>query len=917
MASPFNVFRKYQKTLLVAAGVILMFVFVIGDSLVPMLNRSAAPQGAAAPNAVAVEWNGGRLTNQELDHAKMRRAIVNSFIQSVFYAGVEASQLAGIEPRPLKVEPIVGPGTPEQGLERDIVRLKIFAAAAREAGMSVSNETIATYLDELGRGFVSRDDMRKMMSHMEGVTPDLMFDAIREEMLARNYLASYQYALETVTPEERFRDWQSVNDRVVVEAAAIPVESFVVDVPDPTSDELLAFYEKYKQREPQPDLIGTMELPSAHPGFRVPRKYNLKYVVANYDKYLEKVENEVSEEEIAKFYEEKKDPLFIKADTRLFDDLMGPAGPHAPTSPAAPPTDAEPAPGEATESESTPVETPASTSAEAPAAGDAEQPKGDGETTGTDGGTKEASEESDAQPATGDDSAESAGEPSDAPPATESEPTAGEPAEEAPPTEEAPSTEEAPPAEAVPPTAASSSRERPSSRGVFQLAAFLQEGEAPAEPQPESPPTPEAGAAEPTEPAPASEPSADTEPTSDGESSTDGQPAPEATPAEDATPAEGAATPAPAEAAPAAESPSSESAKPADTATKPVEYQPLDEVRDQIRREIASQKTSEQLVALMDEIKTALGKEFNEYFGAVLNAEAKGKERPAPPAALADLQAIAAKHGLEAGETGLESILELRSSPVGESAEVDSDQSLLRALVTGELEMYQPVLTRDLFANRYVVMKTEDIPGKIPTLDEIRGEVVRAWKLSKAAELAKKDAEAKAKLAQDKGGTLSEFFADDAKIAVVKTDPFSWYTGGAISRISGQQEPFRLSEPEGVVAAGPEFMQAVFDLADGQVGAALNNDHTIAYVVRVADRQSTPEELHQAYLAEANVWDGLNIMTRSHAQNSTLALLSGMLSEAQVDWKRTPDQVHTSADEEQPAPDDEAPESDTTAAAGK
>jgi len=628
-----------------------------------------------------------------------------------------------------------------------------------------------------------------------------------------------------------------------------------------------------------------MELPSSLPGFRVPRKYNLKYLVANYDKFLEKVENEVTEEEIAKFYDEKKDPLFIKTDTRLFDDLMGPAGPSAPAGPAASTSDAEPAPGGSTE--------PESTSAETPAADAAEQPSDEGETTGADSTT----EPSEAQPATDEASVEGASEPSDSAPAPESESTTSEPAE------------------ATPATDASSSHERSSSRGVFQLAAFLQESTAPDDAPPESPPATEPGTAEPAQPTPADQPSAEGQPASEGtpDASADAS----ATPADSAAPAESAApAPAPAETspAPAAEAPSSDAANPADATTKPVEYQPLDEVRDQIRREIASQKTSEQLVALMDEIKGQLGKEFNEYFGAVLNAEAKGNERPAPPAALADLQSIAAQHGLEAGETGLQSILDLRTSPVGESAEVGSDQSLLRALVTGELELYQPVLTRDLFANRYVVMKAEDVPGKIPALDEIRDEVVRAWKFSKAAELAKKDAEAKAKEAQEKGVSLSELFADNTKIAVVKTDPFSWYTGGAISRISGQQEPFRLSEPEGVVAAGPEFMQAVFDLTEGEVGAALNNDHTIAYVVRVADRQSTPEELRQAYLAEANVWDGLNIMTRSHAQNSTLALLSGMLSEAQVVWKRTPDQVHTSADEEESASDDEAPETDTTAA---
>src|SRR5690606_28414351 len=113
----FSVFRKYQKTLMVIAGVICMFVFVIGDSLMPYLSSGDAPQGGHSPTAVAVRWDGGSLTNRELDMAVMRRRMVNAFMRGVLSGGIEASQLAGIEPRPLSVDPLIGPETPEEGVE--------------------------------------------------------------------------------------------------------------------------------------------------------------------------------------------------------------------------------------------------------------------------------------------------------------------------------------------------------------------------------------------------------------------------------------------------------------------------------------------------------------------------------------------------------------------------------------------------------------------------------------------------------------------------------------------------------------------------------------------------------------------------------------------------------------------------------
>jgi hypothetical protein len=207
------------------------------------------------------------------------------------------------------------------------------------------------------------------------------------------------------------------------------------------------------------------------------------------------------------------------------------------------------------------------------------------------------------------------------------------------------------------------------------------------------------------------------------------------------------------------------------------------------------------------------------------------------------LAPLAEKNGLESGKTGPLSVLEMRKTPVAESVEAEMQAEWWRILFfSKDLELYQPVSTFDLDGNRYLSMKTSDTPGRVPTLAEVRDDVAKAWKLQKAAELAEKHVQEVAKRIQESGSTLSDYFTDDPSVTVVRTDPFSWLTGGEVSRITGQQQPFRLSEPDGVVAAGPEFMQYVFDLDDGKAGATLNHDHSVAYVVRVADHQLSPEE---------------------------------------------------------------------------
>ncbi|MEX0802558.1 MAG: hypothetical protein WD738_21165 [Pirellulales bacterium] len=825
MASPFRIFRKYQKTLLVVAGVILMFVFVIGDALVGYLGGSRRGRGDATidADAVAVHWDDDSLTNRQLHNLVMRRGILNGFIQGVEFEGRRAAFEAGIEPRNLRVEPILGPETPQQGVERSVVQTRLFAEAARKAGMRISDDTIVQYLDELGRGRVTRDDMRAMLSRMQsggsGASIDYVIEALREEMLARNFIASHQFAFDTVTPQQRWEDWLSVNDRVVIEAAAIPMERFLVDVPEPTDAELVAFFDKHKNREPQPDFIGQMELPSATPGFRVPRKIDVQFIRANYDQYLSKLEGEIRDEEVQKYYDENKDPLFIKADTGLIDasseDEDAQRESDAKTEEAA-----EEAPGQTPSGETT------------------------DETSGEEGAidteTNDSVETSDAEQTDG-----------QTPPPM--------------PEETAPS--DGPGAEAAPNEGDQSSRKMRSNGKLFRLAAFLQEADA------ENAPPGETEAADPAADV-AENASADAAaPTSESAPSASAEP-----PAEKADAAEPAAeTPA---ATPAAEE-------------KPKEFQPLEEVRDVIRRELAGRRAAEQLNELMNQLASELNSEFNTYFGQVLNAQAEEKAPPSPPPALADLEPLAKKHGLEHGKTGPVSLLELRDLVVGKSGNSDTGVALWQDLfLNRDWELYQPIITVDVDGNRFLAMKTSDTPGRVPDLAEVKEEVVRAWKREQAAELARKYAEEQAKKAQESSSTLADFFAGQESVEILRTDPFSHYTGGDVAFVNGQyqQEPFRLSEPDGVVAPGPDFLQRVSELKDGEIGAVLNHDHSVAYVVRIVEHQDSPDELRSAYLSEANSWPGLRIMTGTHARVAAAHLVNDIVTSAGLTWERPFDQ---------------------------
>jgi hypothetical protein len=577
-------------------------------------------------------------------------------------------------------------------------------------------------------------------------------DALRHEMLARNYLASYYYALETELPEDRWKDWRRVNDRVVVEAVAVPAESLLVDVKDPTDKELLAFFDEYKNREPMPDTSWGIELPSPNPAFKIPQKVAVQFLRADFNEFLAKVEEEVTDAEIEKFYEDNKDPHFVRTDS-----LLG-------------------APGSLI---------------------------------GSGGGEEEAK---------ADDAKEDASAGGDAE-ATDSDSDAAEPAKE---------------------DESSVRRLSP-----FRLAAFQEEAEE--------------------------------------EASTDAATSADSTPAESSPDAA------------ADDSPEEVAAPPTEAAQ---EFQPLDQVRDEIRRLIAEAKVTEQLSELFANLEVQVDESYSEYFGAMMNAADAGKDPPPPPAMLADLSPLANENHLYYDKTQLSTSQQLSDTTVGNSLRPEwGDTPFYEAIFSPDYELYEPVTTQDLDANRYLSMKTADIPGKVPILEEVRDEVLKAWKLREAGKLALKRAEEIAKEAESKGGSLSDAISGDSRLSIVRTDPFSFLTVGSIFPQSQQVQSFRLSKPDGIVAAGPDFMEQVFSLQDGEVAGVANHDGSVAYAVKIAQHLDSSDELRQAFLMEDYNWYGTQLMARGHFRTALRAVVDDFNESADVEWERAHDQVIRQSEE--------------------
>jgi hypothetical protein len=802
MASPFRIFRRHTKALLILLVVFLMLVFVLEDSLRMLMGGATGrgngqAGGSLKPNDNAVHWEGGALTNAELDQLVVRRRILNGFLSQIESEGdmaeIMLARSTGIDPRPSRVPRVARAVVPEQGVENDVVRVRLYRNAALAAGMSVSDEAIRQYLHELGRGRVSTEQMQSLIRGRQtgrgGVSEEYIFEALREELLAHFFENSHAFATAAVMPQQRWQDWLRVNDRVVIEAAAFPAESFLLDVKEPTDEELTAFLDqtddqgtKYRDREPQPDFSLRPELPSRHPGFKIPRKIEVQYVRADFEKMLTKLKGDVTDEEVQKYYDDNKDPMFIKTATDLIDKP-----------------------------------------AEKGAAEDAGAKQESGEGKQTDAAAEKSNDADKEATAPGGTTAPAGGEAKGGNPADKGK---------------------------------SAGQTRPN---IFRFTALEQD---PADAKGE--PTAKQGDAT----------------TKEDQTKSDKQAETPDDKSKDKEAEKGAATP-------------------AETPKKPLEFQPLDDkLRDQIRRMIAEPKVHDRLNQLMTQIQSDLNGEFNKYFRAVIDAQESKQPVPPAPPALADLSALAAKHELEYQKTEPMSILDFRDDKVlGKLVDVERSSmqatvSLMRTLFGKDTDLYKAVVTVDLDNNRYVTMKTSDTPARVPPLSEIREAVVKAWKLKKASEAALKHAEDLTKRIQP-ATALADFFASDAAVKVIRTDPFAELTGGDVSFIGGQlrQQPYRLSEPDNIVAAGPDFMKKVFSLDEGRAAAVLNHDHSIAYLVRLVEHQNSQDKLHEMFLVEADRWPGLNAMNSQHAQYAALALREAMYQNVGFERDRPLDQI--------------------------
>jgi hypothetical protein len=304
-------FRKHRKVLLAVLTLLAMLSFVFLPTISEIMQT-----GRRGRNPVVVKTTKyGSLTERQVDGLLRQRQRLYAFLRQL-HDVVRTKGGRGDAIREALNSFGASPANEEAAVEN-----WLHAMRAEELGFKVSEKAVNEYLASLTEGKAGNDDVRQILQRMR-MSQGQLFEGLRTELLALRFAQTFWISLAAATPAQRWEYYQQLNRKAKIEAIPVPAAKFVDKVAPPSEEDLRAFFEKYKDRLPDPN--------SPDPGFREPHRIDVQYLKATVETFMEP--GAVTEQAIRDYYEENKD--------RLYKDAL----PEAPAPAAAKPEPAKPEP---------------------------------------------------------------------------------------------------------------------------------------------------------------------------------------------------------------------------------------------------------------------------------------------------------------------------------------------------------------------------------------------------------------------------------------------------------------------------------------------------------------------------------------------------------------------------------------------
>ncbi len=327
MSSPLATFRKHRTYWMAGLVLLAIMAFVVAPAIDFM--QGAMRNYNSVGDKVVVRWTGGRITTSELERARQHHYKFVRFLSTLSREVLEAGGQPQIPEFAFSPESkqIIDLGVNVQSGSLAVIETRMLADFAKSNGIEfdddaadqflvafcdkcVSPTRLAQILRESTDNQVTEFDLREMIKLELGAI-------VARQMALRGWSNDfkpddYQRVRLTQTPGDMWSDFLKLNQSAKVDAYPVLVADFMKSVTgEPTEAEILAIYEKGKNRIPSPAF--------PEPGFMRDYKANFEYVEGNFSEWIAREKAKVTDEQLKVEYDKllslgqlKYDPLIDK-----------------------------------------------------------------------------------------------------------------------------------------------------------------------------------------------------------------------------------------------------------------------------------------------------------------------------------------------------------------------------------------------------------------------------------------------------------------------------------------------------------------------------------------------------------------------------------------------------------------------------
>ncbi len=279
-------------------------------------------------------------------------------------------------------------------------------------------------------------------------------------------------------------------------------------------------------------------------------------------------------------------------------------------------------------------------------------------------------------------------------------------------------------------------------------------------------------------------------------------------------------------------------------------YTPFSAVKDALAGSLARERAQEQITEKFDKISKAVDDAADDYQKVVEeNAEAKkeGSARVLPVPIPPPLDDVAKQNGLAHDVTPLLSeeqakhYGQIAAATLGSNPAQRAEGKFADVVFAPKSPLYDSLEFVDADGRRFLARKLDDVAAHVAPLDEVRGEVVAAWRLDRARVLAEAAAKELADKIRKDGGKFKE--KEDivagrpvkAIEAVSRLRPGMPTIGAGGGLQYGRPSPAELLQ---IPDAGPALRDAMFGLKPGDVAVAPDAPRSAYYVIALDHRDA-------------------------------------------------------------------------------